>query len=104
MVTKENNYDFIDSQNVYMGIRNLGWVLDWHRFRAYLLEKYSVTTAYLFIGLIPEHNDIYDDLQKVGFVLKFKPVLPNADGGVKENVDAKYTCPPAQIHVSAPFA
>ena len=50
--------------------------------------KYGVTTAYLFIGFMPEHNDIYDELQKAGFVLKFKPVLPNGDGGVKGNVDA----------------
>ena len=50
--------------------------------------KYGVTTAYLFIGFMPEHNDIYDELQKAGFVLKFKPILPNGDGGVKGNVDA----------------
>jgi uncharacterized LabA/DUF88 family protein len=86
--TKQNNYVFIDSQNVYKGIKSLGWMLDWYRFRAYLREKYSVTTAYLFIGFMPEHNDIYDDLQNSGFVLKFKPVLPDRDGGVKRNVDA----------------
>jgi uncharacterized LabA/DUF88 family protein len=88
VITKENNYAFIDSQNVYKGIQSLGWSLDWGRFRAYLREKYSVTTAYLFIGFIPEHNDLYDELQKAGFVLKFKPVLPNGEGGVKGNVDA----------------
>ncbi|TSA44503.1 NYN domain-containing protein [bacterium] len=88
MIIKENNYAFIDSQNVHKGIQALGWVLDWERFRVYLKEKYGVTTAYLFIGFIPEHNDMYDELQKAGFVLKFKPVLPNADGGVKGNVDA----------------
>ena len=37
---------------------------------------------------MPEHNDIYDELQKVGFILKFKPVLPNGKDGVKGNVDA----------------
>jgi uncharacterized LabA/DUF88 family protein len=88
MGKEENNYAFIDSQNVYQGIKSLGWNLDWGRFRKYLKEKYAVTTAYLFIGFMPEHNDIYDDLQKAGFVLKFKPVLPNSDGGVKGNVDA----------------
>ncbi|MEK7651500.1 MAG: NYN domain-containing protein [Patescibacteria group bacterium] len=88
MITNENNYAFIDSQNLYKGIQSLGWILDWTRFRSYLKEKYGVTTAYLFIGFMPEHNDIYDELQKAGFVLKFKPVLPNGDGGVKGNVDA----------------
>jgi len=86
---RENNFAFIDSQNVYKGIkRDLGWKIDWTRFRIYLKHKYDITNAYLFIGFIPEHNDIYDELQKAGFILKFKPVLPNGDNGVKGNVDA----------------
>lgn len=89
MKKKENNYAFIDSQNVHKGAkRDLGWELDWSRFRVYLRDKYNVSCAYLFIGFIPEHNDIYDKLQKAGFVLKFKPVLPNGRDGVKGNVDA----------------
>ena len=84
----KTNYAFIDSQNVHKGIRNLGWDLDWRKFRVYLEERYGVQVAYLFIGFMPEHNDIYDDLQKAGFVLKFKPVLPNGEDGVKGNVDA----------------
>ena len=84
----ENNFAFIDSQNVHKGIQSLGWFLDWRRFRVYLTDKYKVKMAYLFIGFMPEHNHIYDDLQKAGFVLKFKPVLPNGKDGVKGNVDA----------------
>lgn len=89
MISKENNFAYIDSQNVYKGTkRDLGWEIDWVRFRAYLQHKYRVTQAYLFIGFMPEHNDIYDGLQKAGFILKFKPVLPNGEGGVKGNIDA----------------
>lgn len=89
MKKQENNYAFVDSQNVYKGTqRDLGWELDWVRFRVYLKHKYDITNAYLFIGFIPEHNDIYDELQKAGFILKFKPVLPNGKDGVKGNVDA----------------
>lgn len=84
----DKNFAFIDSQNVYKGIKDLGWAIDWRRFRVYLKEKYSVTTAYLFIGFMPEHTDIYDELQLAGFLLKFKPVLPNGKDGVKGNVDA----------------
>ncbi|MFH1402518.1 MAG: NYN domain-containing protein [Patescibacteria group bacterium] len=58
------------------------------RFRKYLSEKYAATTAYLFIGYIPEYNDLYDHLQKAGFILKFKPVLPDNNGKPKGNVDA----------------
>ena len=89
MEKQENNYAFIDSQNVYKGTqRDLRWKIDWTRFRVYLKHKYDVTIAYLFIGFMPEHNDIYDELQKAGFILKFKPVLPNGKDGVKGNVDA----------------
>ena len=89
MKFKENNYAFIDSQNVHKGVqRDLKWEMDWFRFRICLKEKYNVTTAYLFIGFIPEHNDMYDELQKAGFILKFKPVLSNGSSGVKGNVDA----------------
>ena len=89
MKRRENNFAFVDSQNVYKGTqRDLGWKIDWVRFRTYLRHKYRVTQAYLFIGFMPEHNDIYDELQKAGFVLKFKPVLPNGKDGVKGNVDA----------------
>jgi uncharacterized LabA/DUF88 family protein len=89
MQKKISNYAFIDSQNVYQGAkRDLGWSIDWERFRKHLKDKYRVTKAYLFIGFMPEHNDIYDELQQAGFILKFKPVLPNGKDGVKGNVDA----------------
>ena len=42
MRKKENNYAFIDSQNVNLAIRELGWKLDFRRFHVYLKEKYSV--------------------------------------------------------------
>ena len=83
-----NNYAYIDSQNLNLGIKDLGWKLDHFRFRRYLKEKYRVTTAYLFIGFIPEHQDLYASLQKYGYVLIFKPVLPSKDGKHKGNVDA----------------
>ena len=89
MQEKINNYAYIDSQNVYQGAkRDLGWFIDWARFRKYLTAKYRVTKAYLFIGFMPEHNDLYDELQQAGFILKFKPVLSNGKDGVKGNVDA----------------
>ncbi len=83
-----NNYAYIDSQNLNLGIQSMGWKLDMQKFRVYLKEKYEVTTAYLFIGFIPENQNMYTSLQKCGFILKFKPVLPNKDGKHKGNVDA----------------
>lgn len=83
-----NNYAYIDSQNLNLGIQSMGWKLDYLKFRVYLKEKYHVTTAYLFIGFIPENQTMYTSLQKAHFILKFKPVLPNKDGKHKGNVDA----------------
>jgi len=88
MQKKLNNYAFIDSQNLNLGIRSLGWRLDHQKFRIYLKEKYSVTKAYLFIGYMAENKDMYSALQSSGFVLVFKPTLPDKDGKIKGNTDA----------------
>lgn len=83
-----NNYAFIDSQNLNLGVRELGWRLDFKKFRIYLKDKYFVKKAYLFIGFIPENQDMYVKLQNDGYVLIFKPTLPDKDGKHKGNVDA----------------
>lgn len=83
-----NNGAYIDGQNLNLGIQAMGWKLDYARFRRYLKEKYHVTTAYLFIGYIQGNQPLYSSLQKYGYVLIFKPVLPNKDGKHKGNVDA----------------
>lgn len=85
---KTKNYAYIDSQNLNLGINSLGWKLDFRRYRIYLREKYGVEVAYIFIGYIAENKDLYDALQKSGYILNFKPVLPDKDGKHKGNVDA----------------
>lgn len=62
MEKQENNYAFIDSQNLNLGIQSLGWKLDYRRFRVYLKEKYKVSIAYMFIGYIPANQDLYSSL------------------------------------------
>ncbi len=81
-------YAFIDGQNLYSGIESQGWHLDYTKFRRYLSEKYGVQTAYLFIGYLAENKTLYEFLQKIGFVLIFKPIIPDAEGKPKGNVDA----------------
>ena len=83
------NYAFIDSQNLNLGIRRLGWSLDYRKLRVYLKEKYRVGVAYLFIGYMPQNQHLYTRLQECGYVLVFKPVLEKRDGTVKGNVDAE---------------
>ena len=88
MYKKENNYAFIDGQNLNWGIQKLGWRLDYRKFRIYLTEKYSVKKAYLFIGFVALNQSLYKKLQEAGFVLYFKPTIPDKDGKIKGNVDA----------------
>lgn len=86
---KGNNYAFIDSQNLNLSIRALGWKLDFRRFRTYLKDKYSVSEAYLFIGYLPGNEALYTYLQQCGYVCIFKPTLTHADGTTKGNCDAE---------------
>ena len=88
MISKENNFAFIDSQNLNLGIQKLGWKLDYKKFRVYLKEKYNVQRAYIFIGFVSLNQGLYDRLQESGFFLKFKPTIPDEDGKIKGNVDA----------------
>lgn len=89
MIYRENNFAFIDSQNLNLGVRGLGWSLDFKRFRVFLSEKHDVTTAYLFLGYLSANQRLYDTLEHCGFVLVFKPVNIFPDGTVKGNVDAE---------------
>ena len=89
MGEKQNNYAFIDSQNVNLAIRDQGWVLDFKRFRKYLKDKYNTTNAFIFIGYIDTNQNLYTSLQKDGYILIFKPTLTLPDGKAKGNVDAE---------------
>ncbi|MFH1253625.1 MAG: NYN domain-containing protein [Candidatus Uhrbacteria bacterium] len=89
MKTVEKNFAFIDSQNLILGIKSLGWKLNFRKFRRYLKEKYSVDNAYMFIGYIPDNTRLYTSLQESGFILNFKPVLDYKNLEiVKGNIDA----------------
>ena len=89
MKKQQNNYAFIDSQNVNLAIRSLGWKLDYRRFRVYLAEKYAVKKAFLFIGYVEGNNSLYTSLQEAGFICIFKPTLVYKDGTTKGNCDAE---------------
>lgn len=83
------NYAFIDSQNLNLSVQSMGWKLDFYRFRIYLREKYKVKIAYLFIGYLPENQDLYNSLQQYGYVLIFKPTLKYKNKKIKGNCDAE---------------
>lgn len=90
--TLKQNYAFIDSQNLNLGIKHAGWKLDFKKFRLYLKNKYSVKKAYIFIGYVAGNESLYTYLQHAGYILIFKPTLEIKRGKtvtVKGNVDAE---------------
>lgn len=89
MNKKENNYAFINSQNLNLGIKDLGWSLDFRKFRIYLSNKYRVKKAFLFLGYIAKYQHLYDELSSYGYILVFKPIIQNRDGKIKGNIDAE---------------
>jgi len=84
----ENNFAYIDGANLHKGVADLGWKLDYKRFRLWLNNKYQVKRAYLFLGLVPKYKDLYTYLQEVGFTLVFKETTYGGNGEVKGNCDA----------------
>jgi uncharacterized LabA/DUF88 family protein len=91
-VKKPTVFAFIDSQNLNLGVRSQGLRVDWERFRLYLKNKYNVSEAYLFIGVIAGNQKLYTALQKAGFILVMKPTVEYIEDGkttVKGNVDAE---------------
>lgn len=92
MKPRENNYAFIDSQNLNLGVKSQGWVLDFARFRVFLKDKYNVEKAFLCIGHVDGNEALYTFLQKSGYICVFKPTLEIKENGtvkIKGNVDAE---------------
>jgi hypothetical protein len=99
---KPNNYAFIDSQNLNLGVQKVGWKMDWRRFRQWLADKYGVTHAYMFIGYMSENESLYELMHEHGYLVVLKPTLevkprPDEDASkdseeqkpiVKGNIDA----------------
>ena len=97
---KKAVYAFIDSQNLNLGVKSQGWILDFAKFRVYLQDKYKVNKAFLFIGFIPKNIKLYAFLEKSGYKLIYKPVVESNKKSklVKGNVDAELV-----LHVMIEF-
>ncbi|MFH0846149.1 MAG: NYN domain-containing protein [Patescibacteria group bacterium] len=83
-VKNENNYAFIDGQNLYMQTE---WDIDFKRFRVYLKDKFQVSDAYYFLGFEGKESKLYVGLQKAGFILMFNDRGENLESEKKGNVD-----------------
>ena len=67
------NVAFLDGQNLHLGAKESKWCVDYSKLRVYLREKYAVEEAYYHLGYVNEdQQDLYDNLQRGGFIVKFK--------------------------------
>lgn len=85
------NIAFIDGQNLYMGTKtgNDPWTVNLEKFRVYLQKKYDTDEVYYYLGYIQDNNeDLYDEVQKAGMILKFKQHNSAMIGKKKGNVDS----------------
>lgn len=83
------NIAFIDGQNLHLGTLYDNWKVDLRKFYIYLKDKYKIKHAYYYLGTIQEDKqDLYDRLQKSGFIIRFKEHTQNLVTEKKGNVDS----------------
>ncbi len=85
------NLAYIDGQNLYMGttMGDKPWEVNLAKFRIYLEKKYDVREAYYFLGYVQDANqELYEEIQKAGFILIFRQHNPAMIGKKKGNVDS----------------
>lgn len=100
MTMSSHNYAFIDSQNLNLGVKTMGWQVDYRKLRLYLKNKHGIDRAFMFIGLVANNQKLYTQLQAAGFILVFKPTVRYFENGketVKGNVDAELVLHAAAI-------
>ena len=86
MKNNQNNYAFIDTNNLYLAIKHLGWKIDWFKFRKYLKNRFHIQKAFIFIGKRKDYENLYLIFQKAGFEVIFKKVIEQKEK-TKGNVD-----------------
>ena len=102
---------FVDGQNLYFGTtkchicaKSLGielkymnlsncicgaaWEVDLAKFRVYLRENYAISEVYYFLGYLRDTNqELYNKIQKAGFIVVFKEHSELLKSKKKGNVD-----------------
>ena len=85
------NFAFLDGQNIYLSTtmhKMCPWEIDLYKLRIYLRDKYNVSQAFYYLGYVDNNNDdLYTEIQKAGFILKFKEHNPAMRTKKKGNVD-----------------
>ncbi len=79
---------YIDGNNLYRSAKDLGFNIDYKKFRGWLRQKFNPIFVYLFIGLVPKRISFYEYLQKCGYILVFKQTISVGEK-IKGNCDTE---------------
>lgn len=94
-------YAFIDSQNLNIGTQKFGWKMNWVRFRKFLAEQYGVEKAFMFIGYIPENEDLYEKMHEAGYMVVLKPTFDMSKPRPEEKPEEKEDERPIKGNIDA---
>ncbi len=75
-------YTFIDTQNLVKTIQGKNLELDFEKLFVYLSEELKSDKSILFFGYSQKNKTLYENLEKIGFELVFRPMYSG-----KANVD-----------------
>lgn len=79
---------YIDGNNLYRAAKELGFELDYKKFRGWLRQKYNSNIVYLFIGFMPTRTNFYEYLKNCNYTLIFKQTI-SVKEKIKGNCDAE---------------
>ena len=89
MKKTENNYAFIDGQNLYIETKKEFWSVDYHKLKIYLKDKYLVSKVFYFWGYHKKENQkIYEKLKQLGYIQIFKEHNVDQISQKKGNIDS----------------
>jgi uncharacterized LabA/DUF88 family protein len=80
---------FVDGTNLHKRILELGWKLDYKKFKRYLAERFGVGEVFLFLGYIAAFDHMYRNFRALGYSLVWKPTYRGRDGTIKGNCDTE---------------
>ncbi len=88
----ENNWAFIDLQNLCKAVQGSGWKVGWKPFMSLLRSQYNVSKAIVFLGYVSKNEGLYRKLWDAGFTPSFRTVRELPDGQILGgNIDADLT-------------
>lgn len=65
--------------------------MDWKKFREWLKKEYNVEKAFMFIGYMPNYEDLYEQLHSQGYLVVLKPTteMYHTEDEQKDDKDEK---------------